>query len=153
MMNNLLLNIRPKPQNKPYITLAYFGRILMPNHWNTTVAWHEIQCLSHLDKSFTKSNDSILTYVKWLNGTWHHPLSVKLHLRDKRTKRHNGHPDKPTDTMGIFIPPKQMKQTFPSYSLSFSIPLSTPPPFSHPHPPSSYILLFSLLSHFPPLPP
>jgi len=27
-------------------------------------AWHEIQCLSYLAKSFTKSNDSILTYVK-----------------------------------------------------------------------------------------
>ena len=140
MMNNWLLNIRPRPQNKPDITLAYFGRILMPNLWKTTVAWHKIQCLSHLAKSFTKSNDSILTYVKWLNGTWPHPLSIKLHLRDKRTKRHNGHSDKRTDTMGIFIPQSKWSKHSPVTPSTFTprFPLHLPYrtlstfPFLHP---------------------
>jgi len=128
MMNNWLLNTRPKPKTS-LITLAYFGRILMPNHWKTMAAWHEIQCLSYLAKSFTKSNDSILTYVKWLDGTWPHTLSVKLHLRDKRTKRHNGHSDR---HHGHLSSQNQLKQIFPSHSLSLSTPLSPPHPFSHP---------------------
>ena len=143
MMNNWLLNIRPKPQNKPYITLAYFGRILMPNHWKTMVAWHEIQCLSYLAKSFTKSNDSILTnYVKWLNGTWPHPLSVKLHLRDKRTKRH-GHSDKRTDTMAYLSPQSNWSKHSPShFPPRFPIHLPSPTP-------STFPFLHSLV--FPPL--
>jgi len=149
MMNNWLLNIRPKPKTS-LITLAYFGRILMPNHWKTMVAWHEIQCLRYLAKSFTKLNDCILTNVKWLNGTWSHPLSVKLHLRDKRTKRHYGNSDR---HHGHLSSQNQLKQTFP---LSLSLPFH--PAFLSsllpPHPPSpSYILLFSLLFHSFPLPP